>query len=144
MYAQGLRAFHCRRDVSQQAHLPVYRTSSTNLPNSISLPSQLQTNSLLSTLTMRFPDVEFESDTQSFINNIRRHSNSNSGTISPLFLPRRMQITNIEMGFFAHESWEQVFARKVRRQNVGNVAVVLFGVLGTLAWAASVMVWIGS
>jgi hypothetical protein len=44
------------------------------------------------------------------------------------------------VGFFAHESREQILAQKAQRQTGANVFVVLFAVSDVLAWVASVVV----
>jgi hypothetical protein len=89
---------------------------------------------------MRFPDVDMESDSQ-FSNSDYRHClNLDSSTIRLLFVARDTEVTGIEVGFFAHESREQILARKGQRRTGANVFVVLFAVSGVLAWAAFVVV----
>jgi histone acetyltransferase (RNA polymerase elongator complex component) len=88
---------------------------------------------------MRFPGVDFESDLQSCTNDFRCPSHSDNSVMYPLFVTRDMVVIDMEMGFFAHETREQILARRAQRQKTASTAVVVFGVLGILAWATSVV-----
>lgn len=91
-------------------------------------------------MARRFPEIALES-THSLSSKLSLcSSNSDSGSVAPTFLIRDSNFTDIKLGFFAHETSEQIHLRQLRMQRRWSIVVAFFASLGVSLWMVSMTI----
>jgi hypothetical protein len=95
---------------------------------------------------MRFPDIDTQCCLDSSVppsvsdsKSSGKSSVSDSKSTSPLFTPPKLEVVDTELGYFAQESSEKAPAQRPSGDMFWMIAIVVFIVLGLLAWAVSMV-----
>lgn len=91
---------------------------------------------------LRFPAFEDDPHFETLPRHRPSHqsSASNKSSIAAIFHPREINVVDIEMGVFGHKSYEHMRSQNARGRKCWLITVVIFTVLGVLAWAAAIAV----